>query len=130
MEVSYNAIRGSLEVAPDLKQDPGDSSSSCFLVFDGVDLTEDGLKDWLRLCTTQVMTVCGSRSQLCCCASTHVFTSAFAGKEDQESPFASRREARSRESRHVLTSSASMRRMQCMRCMQRMCLVRLFKSWC
>lgn len=55
MEVSYSAIRGSLEVVPALTQDPGDTGSSCFLVFDGVDLTEDVLRDWLRLCTTQVM---------------------------------------------------------------------------
>ncbi|TNM96078.1 hypothetical protein fugu_017161 [Takifugu bimaculatus] len=34
-----------------------DSSSSCFLVFDGLDLTEDGLKDWLRLCAKQVSSV-------------------------------------------------------------------------
>lgn len=55
MEVSYSTIRGSLEVVPALTQDPRDSGGSCFLVFDGVDLTEDVLRDWLRLCTTQVM---------------------------------------------------------------------------
>lgn len=54
MEVSYNTVRGSLSVIPDLKQDPEDPSSSCFLLFDGVGLTEDGLKDWLRLCAKQV----------------------------------------------------------------------------
>ncbi|TNM96082.1 hypothetical protein fugu_017165, partial [Takifugu bimaculatus] len=49
MEVSYSTIRGSLNVTPDQNQPlnlgPKDSSSSCFLVFDGLDLTEDGLKD-------------------------------------------------------------------------------------
>ncbi|XP_056914370.1 uncharacterized protein C20orf194 homolog isoform X1 [Takifugu flavidus] len=57
MEVSYSTIRGSLNVTPDQNQPlnlgPKDSSSSCFLVFDGLDLTEDGLKDWLRLCAKQ-----------------------------------------------------------------------------
>lgn len=61
MEVSYNTIRGSLNVTPDQNQPlnlgPKDSSSSCFLVFDGLDLTEDGLKDWLRLCAKQVSSV-------------------------------------------------------------------------
>ncbi|CAG01268.1 unnamed protein product, partial [Tetraodon nigroviridis] len=51
MEVSYNTIRGSLDLVPE--QGPEASSSSCFLVFDGVGLTEDGLKDWLRLCAKQ-----------------------------------------------------------------------------
>lgn len=60
MEVSYNTIRGSLNVTPDQNQnqplnlDLKDSSGSCFLIFDGLDLTEDGLKDWLRRCATQV----------------------------------------------------------------------------
>lgn len=55
MEVSYNTIRGSLDLVPE--QGPEASSSSCFLVFDGVGLTEDGLKDWLRLCAKQVKPV-------------------------------------------------------------------------
>ncbi|XP_058470731.1 uncharacterized protein C20orf194 homolog [Solea solea] len=50
MEVSYNALRGSLSIGTTHSGDPG---ASCFLVFDGVGLTEDGLKDWLRLCTKQ-----------------------------------------------------------------------------
>lgn len=58
MEVSYNTIRGSLNVTPDqnqpLNRGPRDPSSSCFLIFDGSDLTEDELKDWLRLCAQQV----------------------------------------------------------------------------
>lgn len=61
MEVSYSSIRGSLDVVPEqkrpLSQTPADPSSSCFLVFDGVGLTEDGLKDWLRLSAQQVSTV-------------------------------------------------------------------------
>lgn len=61
MEVSYNTVRGSLNVTPDQNQPlnwgPKDSSSSCFLIFDGLDLTEDGLKDWLRLCAKQVSSV-------------------------------------------------------------------------
>lgn len=54
VEVSYNTIRGRLHVTP---EQSSDSSSSCFLIFDGLDLTEDGLKDWLRLCTKQVGSV-------------------------------------------------------------------------
>lgn len=50
MEVSYNAVRGSLSIVPRVTP-PG---APCFLVFDGVGLTEDGLKDWLRLCAKQV----------------------------------------------------------------------------
>lgn len=62
MEVSFNAIRGSLDVVPDpLNQGPADSSGPCFLIFDGVGLTEDGLKDWLRLCARQVNTQPASR---------------------------------------------------------------------
>lgn len=38
-------------------QQPADASSSCFLVFDGVGLPEDGLKDWLRLCARQASAV-------------------------------------------------------------------------
>lgn len=60
MEVSYNTIRGSLNVILDqnqpLDRDPRDPSGSCFLIFDGLDLMEDGLKDWLRRCTKQVNT--------------------------------------------------------------------------
>lgn len=61
MEVSYNTMRGSLNVVPDQNQPlnwgPTDSSSSCFLVFDGLDLTEDALKDWLRRCAKQVTSI-------------------------------------------------------------------------
>ncbi|XP_035465310.1 dynein axonemal assembly factor 9 isoform X4 [Scophthalmus maximus] len=58
MEVSYSAVSGSLSVAPDQSADPltpgpRETNASCFLVFDGVGLTEKGLKDWLRLCTKQ-----------------------------------------------------------------------------
>ncbi|KAM8915794.1 dynein axonemal assembly factor 9 isoform 1-T1 [Spinachia spinachia] len=53
MEVSYNTLSGSLCVVPDRGPDPVTPGASCFLVFDGVGLTEDGLKDWLRLCAKQ-----------------------------------------------------------------------------
>ncbi|XP_068194769.1 dynein axonemal assembly factor 9 [Antennarius striatus] len=59
MEVSYNTVSGSLSIVPDssnvacLKPVPKETNASYFLVFDGVDLMEDGLKDWLRLCAKQ-----------------------------------------------------------------------------
>ncbi|XP_069575652.1 dynein axonemal assembly factor 9 [Brachyistius frenatus] len=58
MEVSYNAASGSLSIVSDQSADPPtpgpeDTDASCFLVFDGVGLAEDGLKDWLRLCAKQ-----------------------------------------------------------------------------
>nr|XP_040055104.1 uncharacterized protein C20orf194 homolog isoform X1 [Gasterosteus aculeatus aculeatus] len=54
MEVSYNTPSGSLSVAPDRgADDPPAPGAACFLVFDGVGLAEDGLKDWLRLCAKQ-----------------------------------------------------------------------------
>ncbi|XP_041810145.1 uncharacterized protein C20orf194 homolog isoform X1 [Chelmon rostratus] len=61
MEVSYNTVSGSLSIVPDhsinpLTPGPKETSTPCFLIFDGVGLTEDGLKDWLRLCTKQRQT--------------------------------------------------------------------------
>ncbi|XP_071778609.2 dynein axonemal assembly factor 9 [Centroberyx gerrardi] len=58
MELSYNAVSGNLSVAPVqgtnlLAQDPQEPNTSCFLIFHGVGLTQDGLKDWLRLCAKQ-----------------------------------------------------------------------------
>uniref|UniRef100_A0A8C2ZL17 Dynein axonemal assembly factor 9 n=1 Tax=Cyclopterus lumpus TaxID=8103 RepID=A0A8C2ZL17_CYCLU len=58
MEVSYNTLSGSLSIVPDHSADPltpgpGETNASCVLIFDGVGLTEDGLKDWLRLCAKQ-----------------------------------------------------------------------------
>uniref|UniRef100_A0A665VAU8 Uncharacterized protein n=1 Tax=Echeneis naucrates TaxID=173247 RepID=A0A665VAU8_ECHNA len=50
MEVSYNTVSGSLSIDP---SHPRETNTSCFMVVDGVGLTEDGLKDWLRLCTKQ-----------------------------------------------------------------------------
>ncbi|XP_047466426.1 uncharacterized protein C20orf194 homolog isoform X2 [Mugil cephalus] len=55
MDVSYNAVSGSLSVHPEQSLDsvtpgPKETNTPCFLVFDGVGLREDGLKDWLRLC--------------------------------------------------------------------------------
>lgn len=59
MEVSYNTMSGSMRIIPDqsfepLTPGPKETNTSCFLVFDGVSLTEDGLKDWLRLCAKPV----------------------------------------------------------------------------
>uniref|UniRef100_A0A8C5F5I4 Dynein axonemal assembly factor 9 n=1 Tax=Gadus morhua TaxID=8049 RepID=A0A8C5F5I4_GADMO len=51
MEVSYNALSGALTVTPD--RDPTQGTAGCFLLFHGVGLTPDGLKDWLRLCAKQ-----------------------------------------------------------------------------
>lgn len=61
MAVSYNTVSGSLNVGPESSGDPRNPgprpvNTSCFLVFDGVGLTEDALKDWLRLCTKQKQT--------------------------------------------------------------------------
>uniref|UniRef100_A0A3B4TB41 Dynein axonemal assembly factor 9 n=1 Tax=Seriola dumerili TaxID=41447 RepID=A0A3B4TB41_SERDU len=58
MEVSYNTVSGSLSIASEQSVDPltpgpKETGTSCFMVFDGVGLTEDGVKDWLRLCTKQ-----------------------------------------------------------------------------
>ncbi|KAM9842124.1 dynein axonemal assembly factor 9 [Aulostomus maculatus] len=58
MEVNCNTVSGKLSIVPEQSVDPltpglQKNNSSCFLVFDGVGLTEDGLKDWLRLCAKQ-----------------------------------------------------------------------------
>uniref|UniRef100_A0A3Q1H3J6 Dynein axonemal assembly factor 9 n=1 Tax=Acanthochromis polyacanthus TaxID=80966 RepID=A0A3Q1H3J6_9TELE len=68
MEVSYNAASGSLSVVPDQGADPPtpgpkDTDTSSFLVFDGVGLAEDGLKDWLRLCAKQRQTKKAKRTK-------------------------------------------------------------------
>ncbi|KAG8013070.1 hypothetical protein GBF38_021272, partial [Nibea albiflora] len=59
MDVSYNTVSGSLSIVPIQSADPltpgpKESDTSCFLIFDGVGLTEDGLKDWLRLCAKEI----------------------------------------------------------------------------
>lgn len=58
MEVSYNTASGSLSIVPEQSTGPltlgPKGTHDCFLVFDGVGLTEDALKDWLRLCAKQV----------------------------------------------------------------------------
>lgn len=56
MEVSYSTVRGSLSLIPEQNRGPGDGGGggSCYLVFDGVELTEEALEAWLRLCTAQV----------------------------------------------------------------------------
>ncbi|XP_061600312.1 uncharacterized protein C20orf194 homolog isoform X1 [Cololabis saira] len=58
VEVCYSALSGSLSIVPDQDTDPRttpskETSPHSFLVFDGVGLAQDGLKDWLRLCATQ-----------------------------------------------------------------------------
>ncbi|CAN9502622.1 unnamed protein product [Ophioblennius macclurei] len=50
MKVSYNAVSGALSVTPA----PAETPPSCYLTFDGVGLSEDGLKDWLTLSAKQV----------------------------------------------------------------------------
>ncbi|XP_019718270.1 dynein axonemal assembly factor 9 [Hippocampus comes] len=55
MAVSYSAVSGDLRAVPEQTARP-ERDVSCFLVFDGVGLTEDALEDWLRLCTKQVST--------------------------------------------------------------------------
>ncbi|KAI1887390.1 hypothetical protein AGOR_G00189810 [Albula goreensis] len=61
MEVSYNTVSGSLSVVP-TKEGPSPppqggeprlTSAGHFLLFDGVGLTQDGLKNWLRQCAKQ-----------------------------------------------------------------------------
>ncbi|XP_041827868.1 uncharacterized protein C20orf194 homolog [Melanotaenia boesemani] len=58
MEVCYNTVSGSLCIVPDRSTEhptavPEETTTPCFLIFDGIGLTEDGLKDWLRLCAKQ-----------------------------------------------------------------------------
>lgn len=91
MEVSYNTIRGSLNVTPEQDQPlnvaPKDSSSSCFLIFDGLDLTEDRLKDWLRRCAKQVRSVgplLASGNVFSLRVSSTAFADAGEAKEDQK----------------------------------------------
>ncbi|XP_053701726.1 uncharacterized protein C20orf194 homolog isoform X1 [Synchiropus splendidus] len=57
-QVTYNTVSGNMTIVPDLSTDtvtpgPQTDKTSCFLIFYGVGLTEDGLKDWLRLCAKQ-----------------------------------------------------------------------------
>ncbi|MEQ2212492.1 hypothetical protein XENOCAPTIV_000430 [Xenoophorus captivus] len=59
MDVFYNAVSGTLSIVPDQSTDsltaaPKETSTPCFLIFDGVGLIQDELKVWLRLCTKQV----------------------------------------------------------------------------
>ncbi|XP_056151860.1 uncharacterized protein C20orf194 homolog isoform X2 [Lampris incognitus] len=58
MEVSYNAVSGNLSIMPDKgtnfqSQAHQDPTVPYYLVFDGVGLTQEGMKDWLRLCAKQ-----------------------------------------------------------------------------
>uniref|UniRef100_A0A3Q2T0H0 Dynein axonemal assembly factor 9 n=1 Tax=Fundulus heteroclitus TaxID=8078 RepID=A0A3Q2T0H0_FUNHE len=52
VDVRYNAVSGSLSIVPDKSAD-SQTSTPCFLIFDGVGLTQEELKVWLRLCTKQ-----------------------------------------------------------------------------
>ncbi|XP_020499013.2 uncharacterized protein C20orf194 homolog [Labrus bergylta] len=61
VEVSYNTVSGSLSIVRDhslhpVTPGPRETNTACFLIFDGVGLTEKGLKDWLRLCAKQKQT--------------------------------------------------------------------------
>ncbi|XP_028994932.1 uncharacterized protein C20orf194 homolog [Betta splendens] len=60
MEVNCNVVSGCLSIFPDQGTGPATQgpkeTNTCFLVFDGVGLTEDALKDWLRLCAKQRQT--------------------------------------------------------------------------
>ncbi|XP_038160578.1 uncharacterized protein C20orf194 homolog isoform X2 [Cyprinodon tularosa] len=58
MDVFYNTVSERLSLLPDestacLPAAPPQTSTTCFLVFDGVDLSQEELKVWLRLCTKQ-----------------------------------------------------------------------------
>ncbi|XP_061101320.1 uncharacterized protein C20orf194 homolog isoform X1 [Conger conger] len=61
MEVSYNVISGTLGVVPIQEGpspppqavEPRPRGPECFLLFDGVGLTQDGVKIWLRQCAKQ-----------------------------------------------------------------------------
>ncbi|KAJ7988838.1 hypothetical protein DPEC_G00313340 [Dallia pectoralis] len=60
MEVGYNAVTGYLTISqqqgdqPQGDQPQGDQGvSRCFLLFHGVALTQEAMKDWLRLCVKQ-----------------------------------------------------------------------------
>ncbi|KAJ8281465.1 hypothetical protein GJAV_G00068000 [Gymnothorax javanicus] len=61
MEVSYSVVSGSLGLVPVQEgptppAQPGEPRPripECFLLFDGVGLTQDGLRNWLRQCANQ-----------------------------------------------------------------------------
>uniref|UniRef100_A0A8C9W9B5 Dynein axonemal assembly factor 9 n=1 Tax=Scleropages formosus TaxID=113540 RepID=A0A8C9W9B5_SCLFO len=50
MEVNFSTLSGTLSLVPALEVSRH-PTQSCFLQFEGVDLTQEGLKDWLRQCT-------------------------------------------------------------------------------
>lgn len=55
MEVNCNSISGNVTVAPDQGTHHGPrTTNNCYLMFHGVGLTQEGLKDWLRHCAKQV----------------------------------------------------------------------------
>ncbi|XP_062325507.1 uncharacterized protein C20orf194 homolog [Osmerus eperlanus] len=59
MEVSYSAVTGMLSIIPQQSASHSDlppqhqEPTGCLLLFSGVGLSQEGLKDWLRLCVKQ-----------------------------------------------------------------------------
>uniref|UniRef100_A0A8C2ASX3 Si:ch211-194c3.5 n=1 Tax=Cyprinus carpio TaxID=7962 RepID=A0A8C2ASX3_CYPCA len=55
MVVNCNSISGNVTIAPDQGTHHGPrTTNNCYLMFHGVGLTQEGLKDWLRHCAKQV----------------------------------------------------------------------------
>lgn len=55
MVVNCNSISGNVNIAPDQGTHYGPrTTNNYYLMFHGVGLTQEGLKDWLRHCTKQV----------------------------------------------------------------------------
>lgn len=55
MVVNFNSVSGDLSIAPDqgTHHSPRTTNNS-YLIFHGVGLNQEGLKDWLRNCAKQV----------------------------------------------------------------------------
>lgn len=54
MVVNCNSISGFVTVAPDQESHHGpETTNNSYLIFHGVGLTREGLKDWLRQCAKQ-----------------------------------------------------------------------------
>uniref|UniRef100_A0A8C1B984 Dynein axonemal assembly factor 9 n=1 Tax=Cyprinus carpio carpio TaxID=630221 RepID=A0A8C1B984_CYPCA len=54
MVVNCNSISGNVTIAPDQGTHHGPrTTNNCYLMFHGVGLTQEGLKDWLRHCAKQ-----------------------------------------------------------------------------
>uniref|UniRef100_A0AAR2K402 Uncharacterized protein n=1 Tax=Pygocentrus nattereri TaxID=42514 RepID=A0AAR2K402_PYGNA len=57
MEVSCNSVSGSVNLSPDQGSTYSrKTTDSCYLLFHGVGITQEGLKDWLRQCAKQKVT--------------------------------------------------------------------------